>query len=74
MLRVRALMYLGPACLMIGGAILMLSSLSYDDDEIARYTGAASFLLGVFFAALRFASPACYDGSLVGEALIRACH
>lgn len=66
-------MWIAPACLIITGAALMLNSSRFDDDAPACYAGAALMIFGICMAIVRLVTPACYDGSLVGEALIRAC-
>ncbi len=67
------MMWIFPALMIGGGALLVLNSLQFEDDRIARYVGAAIIVGGCFAALMRFISPMCYDGTLIGEALIRAC-
>lgn len=67
-------MWIDPILLFIAGLLLVSNCRRFSDDALGCWSGASCIFVALYMAALRFASPACYDGSLIGEALIRACH
>lgn len=67
------MMWIAPSLFFLVGALLVSNCRRFTDDAAGCWAGAFCIFIALIMAAMRFATPACYDGSLIGEALIRAC-
>jgi cytochrome bd-type quinol oxidase subunit 2 len=66
-------MWYVPLLFIIIGLLCVWSSYGHDEDIVWFFVGVVFLIISLIAIGGRIASPMCYDGSLVGEALRKAC-